>query len=281
MQSVFEDALHYVSNFAAVDNVTFGLNAVFCVGLSTTYLIVIWLLSAFMKNRQPLKSPLFTAFVFVHNIVLSVGSGAMLLAMLFELYLDVRRGVPPFAFLCDIEGVSNMNTLRPGRVSFYLYVFYLSKFYEFIDTIVLVLKKKDLIFLHVYHHFITTTLAYISITRHVDVSWWSAVANLSVHTFMYYYYAVSLLGASPWWKKYLTEMQIGQFILDLASGVVMMWAMIYTGGRCGTPWPSAIFAQTVLFSFLLLFVEFFMKAYGAKGGPRAKNAAAAERKKQF
>ena len=38
-----------------------------------------------------------------------------------------------------------------------VFIFYLSKYYEFLDTILLVLKKKPLDFLHCYHHAIVPT----------------------------------------------------------------------------------------------------------------------------
>ena len=42
---------------------------------------------------------------------------------------------------------------RPiGRVFFWSYVFYLSNFFEFMDTIILVLRNRPVTFLHVYHH---------------------------------------------------------------------------------------------------------------------------------
>jgi len=248
--------------------------------LSTLYLLVTWGLQRFMRHRERLESPMFTVFVFVHNVILSLGSATLLLAMFYEVYRDVQRGVPLDAFYCDLGGHSHLNTLRPGPYNFYMYVFYLSKFYEFIDTLVLVLKKKDLLFLHVYHHFITCILAYVSLSRHLDVSWLSAVTNLAVHTFMYYYYAVALLGSSPWWKKYLTEMQIAQFLVDLASGSVVFWAMVRTGGKCQGDMPAFIFAQLVMLSFLILFIQFFISAYSKRETKKGKHESAAVRKKQ-
>jgi hypothetical protein len=40
----------------------------------------------------------------------------------------------------------------PPELSLFPYLFYLSKIYELVDTLILVLKRKPIIFLHAYHH---------------------------------------------------------------------------------------------------------------------------------
>ena len=39
-----------------------------------------------------------------------------------------------------------------GPLGYFTYMFYLSKYYELIDTVILALRKKPTIPLHVYHH---------------------------------------------------------------------------------------------------------------------------------
>ena len=40
--------------------------------------------------------------------------------------------------------------------------------------------------------------------------------NLAVHVAMYYYYARTAISSRPiWWKKYLTTLQIIQFVIDI------------------------------------------------------------------
>ncbi len=50
-----------------------------------------------------------------------------------------------------------------GSLPFWSYVFYLSKYYEWLDTVFLALKKKHLSFLHTYHHFITLWICWIQL----------------------------------------------------------------------------------------------------------------------
>jgi hypothetical protein len=57
------------------------------------YLVGIWALHAFMKNRQPVKSSVLTAFMFVHNVALSVGSGTLLLLIAHQLVKEYQAHV--------------------------------------------------------------------------------------------------------------------------------------------------------------------------------------------
>merc|ERR1739838_1220287 len=103
------------------------------------------------------------------------------------------------------------------------YEYFMSKYIELLDTLFFVLRKKfnQVAFLHVFHH--STML----------INWWLAVkyvpggqaffigmANSFVHVIMYAYYALTCLGPAVqkhlWWKRYLTKLQLIQFLLILA-----------------------------------------------------------------
>uniref|UniRef100_A0A8C3MQ57 Elongation of very long chain fatty acids protein n=1 Tax=Geospiza parvula TaxID=87175 RepID=A0A8C3MQ57_GEOPR len=93
--------------------------------------------------------------------------------------------------------------------------FFFSKVIELLDTVFLILRKKQeqVTFLHVYHH------------GSMLFNWWSGVKyvpggqaffvgmlNSFVHIFMYGYYALASLGPRMrqhlWWKRYLTILQL-------------------------------------------------------------------------
>jgi len=76
---------------------------------------------------------------------------------------------------------------------------------------------------------------------------------------MYSYYALAALGPQVrkylWWKKYLTQMQLGQFIFGMVYGTIMIF--LQTGYP--TIWFWFGFCQSPLFFFM--FYNFYQKSY--------------------
>jgi len=170
------------------------------------------------------------------------------------------------AMLCDSERKFTL-----GVPVFWYYIFFLSKFYELFDTVIIALKKNSIIFLHVYHHCITVVLVYVMMANHVAVSWVAMSANSMVHVPMYFYYGISALGMNAWWKKYITLLQIIQFVADLLANFVG-FAYHYTGHNCSGPLWAWWFGQGILFSFLLLFLQFYASSYKRGSDHKGKEA---------
>ncbi len=60
----------------------------------------------------------------------------------------------------------------------------------------------------------------------------SILSNLSVHTIMYYYFAMTAVGRDVWWKRHLTMLQILQFLVDLGFGYSGMYVHWASGWSC-------------------------------------------------
>ncbi|KAI0073135.1 GNS1/SUR4 membrane protein [Panus rudis PR-1116 ss-1] len=224
------------------------------------YLVVIFGLRAWMKNRPPFKLQyLFQA----HNILLSSGS-ALLLALIAEEVAPMlwKRGL--FWSMCD-EG------MWTSKLEFYYMINYYFKYLELIDTVFLALKKKPLAFLHVFHHSATALLCYTQLNGKTSVQWIPISINLLVHVIMYYYYYATAGGARIWWKKYLTTMQITQFVIDLFAvyfATYSYYAANYfpswpTLGSCAGTESAALFGCILLSSYLVLFINFYIQTYKA------------------
>ncbi|XP_064544197.1 very long chain fatty acid elongase F-like [Drosophila montana] len=108
--------------------------------------------------------------------------------------------------------------------------YFLNKVLDLLDTVFFVLRKsyKQITVLHVYHHVLMV----------FGVYWWVRLCgvggqymmtgffNSFVHTVMYFYYFISAmypeLKSSLWWKKYITRIQIGQFILLFMQAALVL-----------------------------------------------------------
>ncbi|KAL7054836.1 hypothetical protein AAHC03_024506 [Spirometra sp. Aus1] len=85
------------------------------------------------------------------------------------------------------------------------------------------------------------------------------LANSFVHVIMYTYYGLAAMGAYRflWWKKYLTVLQMVQFVIFL-----LHQSQVFTYNRdCDYPkvFPAAICFYAAV--FLVLFGNFYVKAY--------------------
>jgi len=233
------------------------------------YLVSLFLLQAWMKDRKPY---VMKGFTFVHNVILTLLSTTMFIGTAYGAYLKYQSQGFFEGLVCEQES----QPIR-GPLFFWSYIFYLSKFYELIDSYLLVLKKKPLIFLHVFHHFVMPYTCWAGLEgKWCMALWTSSFWNSFVHIFMYYYYTVSTIGHSPWWKKYLTGLQIYQFVSgvlytavyfyyyfgDLKVSITDDYQIIweFKQGCTGELW-AVIGMFAVNCSFLYLFSNFFKEQY--------------------
>ncbi|BGO96725.1 Fatty acyl-CoA elongase/Polyunsaturated fatty acid specific elongation enzyme [Rhodotorula toruloides] len=244
------------------------------------YLAVIFGGQALMRGSKPYRfKPLFM----LHNFLLSTGSGLLLALMLEEIVPIIwKHGL--FHAICANEAWT------PRLETYYIFNYYF-KYWELFDTVFLVVKKKPLQFLHVFHHTATAVLCYTQLNGRTSVSWVVITLNLFVHVLMYYYYFMTAAGYKIWWKKYLTTLQITQFVIDLftvyfASYSYFAWTYargsLPTLGSCAGTEGAAIFGCALLTSYLFLFIAFYQRTYKKAGQNKvdaAKGAAATVAKK--
>jgi len=225
-----------------------------------SYLAIIFGIQELMKTRQPLR---LNALFQLHNIILTLGSGLLLVCMAEEVIpLIWRTGL--------FDSACSPKSWTP-RLEFYYIINYYFKYLELLDTVFLVLKKKPLAFLHVYHHAVTAFLCFTQLNGRTSISWVVIGLNLAVHVLMYYYYYATAGGKKIWWKKYLTTMQITQFVIDLFAVYFGTYARLATKywnlsapGDCAGTEASALFGCGVLTSYLFLFIKFYIDTYKQK-----------------
>ncbi|XP_046741586.1 elongation of very long chain fatty acids protein AAEL008004-like [Diprion similis] len=207
-----------------------------------------------MENRKPMKLRKVLIFYNLFQVIFSY--------WLFKESLVAGWG-GHYSFRCQPVDYSN-NTLAL-RMAHACWWYYISKFTEFFDTIFFVLRKKNeqVSTLHVIHHGIMPMSVWFGLKfTPGGHSTFFGLLNTFVHIVMYSYYLLAALGPHMqpylWWKKYLTTLQMVQFVLVMVHAFQLLFI------QCNYPKAFVwwIGMHAVLFYFL--FRDFYQQAYVKK-----------------
>lgn len=177
---------------------------------------------------------------------------------------------------------SNNSSLQTKGLTFYAYLFYLSKYYEILDTVIILLKGKPSSLLQSYHHS-GAILCMWSGTRYMSAPIWIFVVfNSFIHSLMYAYFSLSCvhIRLPKWFKQSLTTLQITQFILGGSLAVVHLFVRYYddVNQKFNSCVPTSEEALAVyinvfyLAPLTLLFAAFYVDSYKKKHDLAKKNA---------
>ena len=169
------------------------------------------------------------------------------------------------------------------KMDYQLYIFYLSKYWEWIDTWVLVLKGKPVwppqnsqFFLHIFHHATTATVGWLAWRQELTVAWVGPLTNAFVHMLMYgYYTAVTVLPFVQKFGIYITPVQIFQFMLCLTSfAPEAIDSVLFGGSACGATKRCSAWMLFAYITYLFFFVKMFADKKKARRAAKADKAAA-------
>lgn len=235
--------------------------------LTSAYFVLVLLGKFIMRNRKPFE---LKGALQLHNLVLLVMSVVMLAGAAFEIFNSLSTHPFVDVFCSSTEHQGSYKLSRGGL--FWSYMFYISKFYEFFDTLFIILRKKNLLFLHFYHHMVVVPLS-LSFIRHGMFFYLNGVvSNALIHSFMYYSYYKTSIGKPPAWKIYLTKAQIVQFVWGLGSFFPWPATCGYSITSISGPMFVFWFNQGVLISFFFLFMSFFSKRYTSEEERRSSTS---------
>jgi len=262
------------------------MNPVHTLIIIAAYLVIVFGLVRLMEKREAFKLREFAIF---HNAQLCLLSLYMVVCIVKE---ACARGYSVFGNSVD-------STAQGNEMARMIWIFYVSKILEFIDTIIMALKKnnRQISFLHVYHHtsifFIWWVICYYAPGGD---SYFSAALNSFIHVLMYGYYLWATIspkledGVKPrpshpsYWKEWITRSQMIQFCIMLLQSVLDLWVTV--------PAKYPRFCVWILFYYMMtmlaLFGNFYVRSYlfgKKKGGDKvapanpAGGAAPANKKK--
>ncbi|GMR62838.1 hypothetical protein PMAYCL1PPCAC_33033, partial [Pristionchus mayeri] len=186
---------------------------------------------------------------------------------LFSLFGTIRMA-EEFVYVISTRPLldSISYTYDPGQPgAFWAVLFAVSKLFELGDTAFVILRKKQLIFLHWYHHAIVLVYVWHAAREVVAGGRYFILMNYAVHTLMYAYYAVSAAGfrLPRFISMGITTMQTVQMLVGVAISFIVLYYKLQ-GRLMQQSFENLYFCFAIYVSFAFLFMNFFSKSYMGK-----------------
>ena len=151
-------------------------------GYSAIYIALIFSGKYYMQKRPPFQ---LRSALTVWSAILGIFS-----------ILGAARTLPEMLYTIDKYGWE-YSVCHPsfyfGSTKFWAIMFTISKVYELGDTIFIVLRKQNLIFLHWYHHITVLIYTWYTHAYFLAPARWFVVMNYTVHSVMYSYYTLKAM----------------------------------------------------------------------------------------
>jgi len=226
---------------------------------SIAYIVVIFGIKFAMQTRKPYQLKLTLQ---LWNLWLAAFSIAGSLVTGYGLFMEAQKyGI--------VSTYTHSRDFFQGVIGLWTFWFCMSKLAELGDTILIVLRKKPLIFLHWYHHVATLNYGLMSYIDKTAFNTWIVWLNFTVHAVMYSYYflAACSIRLPAWFSQSLTTSQITQFIITLVI-LAHVGIKMVLGHPVDTSPTSYIYCLLMEISYVVLFGNFFYQSYIRGGGKK-------------
>ncbi|GMS92646.1 hypothetical protein PENTCL1PPCAC_14821, partial [Pristionchus entomophagus] len=220
------------------------------------YCLGVHALQRFMENRQPfvLMRPLI-----LWNAALAIFSmiGFARLGEEFIFVLRTRSLLDSISYSFDPH--------QPA--TFWGLCFAVSKLFELVDTLFVVLRKKNLIFLHWFHHAAVVVYCAHSSVEIVAATRWFMVMNYGVHSAMYSYYAITAAGhrLPRALSMTITTLQTTQMFIGVAITFIVLYLKLQ-GNIVQQSFENLGLTFAIYALLAVLFTSFFNKSYIDEAG---------------
>lgn len=230
------------------------------------YFVKVWG-PAWMRDRKAFN---------LRNIILLYNVGHVLANAFFFIYGGRQTYLfGDYSWFCEPV---NLTTEPKSMLLITLGWWYmLLKLTELMDTVFFVLTKKNnhISALHVIHHSLVAWSVWLGVNfGATGQNAFFPFLNCFIHCIMYTYYALAALGPQLrpylWWKRYLTQLQMSQFVALMVHGAIPVFY------DCGFP---PYFGYLTIFEAVLffgLFFNFYVKTYHRNSARLEANRASKE-----
>ncbi|CAF2309864.1 unnamed protein product [Rotaria sp. Silwood2] len=223
------------------------------------YIITIFIGQAWMIRKNK-KFELRQALI-LWNIILTIFS-----------FWGACRCIPEFIYVLTQHGFMYSicdSAYKQGITGLWVCLFMASKVPETLDTLFIILRRQQLIFLHWYHHASVLVYCFYSYAFFASTGRWFVSMNYCVHTIMYGYFALraARVRLPRFVQAFVTFLQIIQMIVGC---IVNVAAFNYKqeGYSCDTTNTNIILSLVLYISYFILFAHFFGMAYLRKDSKR-------------
>lgn len=171
-------------------------------------------------------------------------------------------------------------TYGHGACGVWIFLFIYSKYFELLDTVFIILRKRPLNFLHWYHHATVLLYTWDGYCVEQPAGIYFVAMNYSVHAVMYFYYFLASQLQRPLsWGIFVTIAQISQMFVGVGvTCVSLYYSSVYTlsnswkGDQFTDPLTHGQYINTrnlvyglLMYStYFYLFAEYFVKRYVLK-----------------
>jgi len=239
----------------------------------TSYYPVVFGLRAYMKNNEAIdlggsKTKRSINFLFWWEISLAIFSMIGAYNVVPHVIHTFSRSNSLTDAICRIS-----DDHYHGYHAFWIFLFNISKFFEFGDTIFIVLRKKPLVVLQHYHHLCTCLYCWygtiVIYKYNPTILYVFAGMNLLVHSVMYTWFAACRTG----WRSpkilmiLVTLIQISQMI----AGCIVTGIALSTDPACEWAAGDSLGSRSTILmygSYFFLFAKLFVDNYCCKRAPK-------------
>jgi elongation of very long chain fatty acids protein 4 len=206
------------------------------------YFSMIGVLTGYMKGRVPYKL----------KVPMLIYNNAQILLNMYMVY-----GLSAVVSYPNIYGI---NIPYTSNLRYFVYIHYLSKYFDYFDTLFIITRgkeKQQLSYLHVYHHStIGIIWGFLLYRGHGNgTAAFGCFINSVIHLVMYSHYLCTSLGYNNPFKKYITRAQLLQFSVCLIHSLIVICVEDIVPRR------YALIELVYQTSMLVLFSNFYRKSY--------------------
>jgi elongation of very long chain fatty acids protein 6 len=221
----------------------------------TVYLIALFKLPEFLPRKYNVKK-LFAAW----NLLLCVFS----IAGFSSLGVELIRGVINHGIYYTVctPALDWYGLHGPG---FWMTAFIFSKLPELLDTFFLVVQKKDVMFIHWFHHITVMLYCWHAFHTMSSPGVWFGAMNYAVHSIMYFYYFLTAIGKHHWARpmaRTITTAQIMQMFMG--TTVTILAGYWKETSVCDVDRANYKLGLAMYLSYLILFCMLFINKYSSK-----------------